>query len=447
MARGKGPAAGAVTAEGPAVVDDAVGPLLSVLHALMVIPLWVVSEVVGCITMAIILPTVRWYLDNFAILYRRYWYWSEWMLCLDGYCPNDGVEIAYGELYGNGPDENMDVVTPGGGEDNDRSAPVLVYLHGGGFVACTSQCLLHSVPIPMARNGYRVYSINYPLAPENRFPDPVIATIRALAFIKAHAGVESVVLMGDSAGGAVASTVTAIMSADGMYAQLTADVNNRHGGPGWRVMPARSAVPEISKLISIYGVMDWKGWSNERDPVTSKVPTMLWNDHIGAAVLRFCLGCFCPERSALRGRCLLSDFGDSELANFPPCLLLCGTWDPLVYGNREMYRRLSALGRDVQIEEYPSHHAFLGFPVAWNFIRWQDDAWPAYSRLAHFVLGRKPTTPPGWPKQQTLDPTLPAAIMTALLLLPFVFVIVLVGKLHALSPFQSVRKGMLKRHI
>jgi acetyl esterase/lipase len=66
-----------------------------------------------------------------------------------------------------------------------------------------------------------VYSINYPLSPENNFPDPVIATIRALAHIKAQAKVNSVVIMGDSAGGAVASTVTAVLSAEGMCVSLS----------------------------------------------------------------------------------------------------------------------------------------------------------------------------------------------------------------------------------
>lgn len=81
---------------------------------------------------------------------------------------------------------------------------------------------------------------------------------------------------------------------------------------------------------------------------------MRWNDHIGAAVLRFCLHCYSPEKSTLQGRCLLSDFTDEELADFPPTLLLCGTWDPLVHGNRDMYRRLKALGRTVELEEYNS---------------------------------------------------------------------------------------------
>jgi acetyl esterase/lipase len=62
--------------------------------------------------------------------------------------------------------ETMDIVLPAGefaatqkpssmsSMSDGSSDKVLVYLHGGGFVACTSLCLLHSVPIPLARNGY-----------------------------------------------------------------------------------------------------------------------------------------------------------------------------------------------------------------------------------------------------------------------------------------------------
>jgi monoterpene epsilon-lactone hydrolase len=61
-----------------------------------------------------------------------------------------------------------------------------------------------------------VYSINYPLAPENPYPDPVISALRALAEIKRLSGADSVILMGDSAGGAVAATVAALVSSEGL---------------------------------------------------------------------------------------------------------------------------------------------------------------------------------------------------------------------------------------
>eukprot|EP00038_Savillea_parva_P031028 m.82376 g.82376 ORF g.82376 m.82376 type:complete len:459 (+) comp9461_c0_seq1:223-1599(+) len=442
-----GPASVPVTtttrATAPHVDDPLMGAVRSIGQTLLQVAVWVASSLISTLTTILILPTVRWYLDNFAIVYRRIWYWSRATVCIDGYCPTDGVTIDLGVIYGEGPYEDVDVVVPrplvGGGE----GMPVAVYLHGGGFVACTSQCLLHSVAIPLARNGHLVYSINYPLAPENSFPDPVIAALRAMAYIKAQTGTSSVVLIGDSAGGAVASTVTAVLTAEGMYEKLVSDVASMRGGPGWRVLPPKSDLPTISKLVSIYGVMDWEGWSDEPDPVTGEVQQMQWNDHIGAAVLRFCLRCYAPSRHALGGRCLLADFSDEELSQFPPTLLLCGSWDPLVHGNRDMNKRLKSLGRTVTLVEYPAHHAFLGFPVAWNFIRWVNDSWPAYHALTRFVLERDPAMPTGWPAPQWLDPTLPFAMIVAIGLLPLVFTIVMVGKLHALGPIKSMRASTL----
>ena len=34
---------------------------------------------------------------------------------------------------------------------------------------------------------------------------------------------------------------------------------------------------------------------------------------------------------------------------------------------------------------YPAHHAFLGFPIAWNFIRWLRDSWPAFCAITKFL--------------------------------------------------------------
>lgn len=36
------------------------------------------------------------------------------------------------------------------------------------------------------------------------------------------------------------------------------DTINQEGGPGWRILPEKSSLPTISKLVSIYGVLDWE---------------------------------------------------------------------------------------------------------------------------------------------------------------------------------------------
>ena len=46
--------------------------------------------------------------------------------------------------------------------------------------------------------------------------------------------------------------------------------------------------------------------------------------------------------------------------------LICGDEDPLVHGARMMNRRLQDAGKEVELLEYPAHHAFIGFPIQWK---------------------------------------------------------------------------------
>jgi monoterpene epsilon-lactone hydrolase len=53
-------------------------------------------------------------------------------------------------------------------------APVVLYLHGGGFFAC-SPVTHRAVTIALARSGrVRVFALAYRLAPEHRFPAATI---------------------------------------------------------------------------------------------------------------------------------------------------------------------------------------------------------------------------------------------------------------------------------
>ena len=288
------------------------------------------------------------------------------------------VKIEFGLKYGDLPWETIDVVT--GTKDVGGPSPVVLYLHGGGFVACNSDVLLHSVPIPLARAGAQSFSMNYPLAPDQQFPAAVISTIRALAWVKTRTGAKEVVLMGDSAGGCIASTTAAILSSPDLLRQLCDGCE--HPLTDWDV-------PTVSQMVSIYGVLDRQGWSSDPDPVTGVKPTMRWNDKIGAAVLRFCLRCYGADKvsdtALLGGKCILSDFTAEDLRNMPDTLLICGSSDPLIFGNRQECARIGAIeGRSIRLIEYPAHHAFIGFPIAWN-LQWQQDTWPAFLEILGFL--------------------------------------------------------------
>lgn len=104
--------------------------------------------------------------------------------------------------------------------DPDGKMPLLVYLHGGGWVmgslnSCAAFCE------GMARKGVAVLAVDYSLSPENEPPKAMLDCIGALEYANAHAeewGVNpnAISIGGDSAGGnlAIASCLYLNDSAD-----------------------------------------------------------------------------------------------------------------------------------------------------------------------------------------------------------------------------------------
>ncbi|WP_018260083.1 alpha/beta hydrolase fold domain-containing protein [Methylobacterium sp. WSM2598] len=80
------------------------------------------------------------------------------------------------------------------------AAPRLLYLHGGGFVACSART--HRPLIGgLARQGFRIFTPNYRLAPEDPFPAALDDAAAAWADFAAEG---PAVLAGESAGGNLA---------------------------------------------------------------------------------------------------------------------------------------------------------------------------------------------------------------------------------------------------
>lgn len=107
-----------------------------------------------------------------------------------------GVSIAQVSLGGM-PGE---WVTP----DPPGDAPVLLYLHGGGYFACSPRTH-RPLTTALARAGLRVYVPDYRLAPEHPFPaaiEDAVSVYRAL--LSAGVPASRIALAGDSAGGGLA---------------------------------------------------------------------------------------------------------------------------------------------------------------------------------------------------------------------------------------------------
>ncbi len=94
-------------------------------------------------------------------------------------------------------------------------APVLLYLHGGGYFGC-SPATHRPITASFARGGFRVVAPDYRLAPEYPFPAAVedaVAAYRAL--LRAGCDPARLCVAGDSAGGGLALALLVALRDDG----------------------------------------------------------------------------------------------------------------------------------------------------------------------------------------------------------------------------------------
>lgn len=83
-------------------------------------------------------------------------------------------------------------------------AGILLYLHGGGYIACSPRTH-RPITTGFAKLGFRVFAPEYRLAPEHPFPAAILDAAAAYRGIRAEAGPGKPIYMsGDSAGGGLA---------------------------------------------------------------------------------------------------------------------------------------------------------------------------------------------------------------------------------------------------
>ncbi len=143
------------------------------------------------------------------------------------------------QRYGTLPDEVLDVIAPAPG-----AAPrtAVVFVHGGGWVAGSKGYFYHRPLIKLADAGYPVFSMNYPLAPERPQPYMLRSLLAGIAWIARTHGVREVHLIGDSAGGNLATMLGLMIANPELLPRFDA------------IDPA--TLPAIRSITSLYGVMD-----------------------------------------------------------------------------------------------------------------------------------------------------------------------------------------------
>jgi acetyl esterase len=218
--------------------------------------------------------------------------------------------------------------------DAERGHPLLTFFHGSGFVICsldTHDGLCRQLCISA---GAVVVSVDYALAPENKFPAAVDDCLAAVRWTGEHAadfGGDRLrhVLAGDSAGGALA-IVTAMRIRD-------------EGGP------------PIKAQLLMYPVADYP------DPEPPSYRERGTGCGLTAAAMRYFWGHYL-RNSADGAHPHASPLRATDFTRLPATYVMIAEYDPLRDEGARLVDRLTAAGVDTTCVRYADmNHGFMSW--------------------------------------------------------------------------------------
>jgi acetyl esterase len=243
-----------------------------------------------------------------------------------------------------------DVVVPAG----EGPHPVLVYLHGGGWI-CGSPTTHRKLGYRFAEAGFLVLNVDYRMAPEHPFPTPFDDCVAAIRWAHAECtrwggDPARLAVGGDSAGGNLSAAAAAALTDD-------------------------PACPKAALLI--YGVFDFAAFGDM--PVTDMAEGAEVSQEDGDKMIELMVGSYLGSE---RSDELLRDPRISPLhaaAKLPPSHVVCGSADPLVSQAESLAKALEEAG---VVHE---HFVDADMPHGYVQMEFLAPARPAIERMIAFL--------------------------------------------------------------
>lgn len=229
--------------------------------------------------------------------------------------------------YGNHKEEKLDFIAP---NSTSKNHIAIVHIHGGAWVAGSKGGFYSKPLMKFSEAGYPIFSLNYPLAPEQQHPYLLRSLVQALVWIKKNYPQYSTIhLIGDSAGGNLAMMLGIYLSNPKLLKILdSVDVND---------------LPIVKSIVDIYGVNDGKTWVEDGFP-SAKLFVKVYVQNTNM-----------PEIPLFP-----MDF--EHIENLPPLFIVGAGKDKLLRSSKIWAEHISKSFQDVQFKIYDgAAHGFFSF--------------------------------------------------------------------------------------
>jgi len=229
-----------------------------------------------------------------------------------------------------GPDVSVRYWRP---KTKSAPLPCILHIHGGGFVSGSAEASDPKCRELASKLNCIVASVEYRLAPEDRFPSALEDCFSVLSWLHAEARrlqirPDRIGVMGESAGGGLAAAL----------ALFTRD----------------NVGPPLAFQHLIYPMLDDRTCIDKNRP--EHVGEHIWTSHNNAFGWSSLLG---HEPGIPETSCYAAPARADSLADLPPAFILTGELDLFAGENIEFARRLSHDGVATELHVYPGcFHAF-----------------------------------------------------------------------------------------
>lgn len=279
---------------------------------------------------------------------------------LEKHVPSGVTSIINEQYRPDDKDGYLDVYYPDTIKDTNKALPTIVWVHGGAWISGNKENVANYLKI-LASHGYTTVGVNYSIAPEKRYPTPLLQVNDALTYLqenaeRLHIDPYQFVLAGDSAGSQIAAQI-ATLTTNQPYSQQV--------GISPTLQPS-----QLKAIVLNCGAYDL-ALPNYNGTDGKFLKTVLW--------------AYSGRKDFLKDPNLqYASVVDYVTADFPPAFITAGNDDPLESQSKVFAQKLSELKVSTDTLFYAKNHE-PKLPHEYQFNLDNADGRQALSRIVGFL--------------------------------------------------------------